>query len=143
MVDFRITNTCRPLLPFQMPSKSRRMGNSKTAKERAQKSREKIRSDPELREKYLASEREKYRKRLSTGSRKLVCEMTVRERRVARKQWKVHSRNSRSRKKVSAQNSQSTPAEIQGLEEQTRMDTKIMSGRKVRRRNNEKRKKEV
>ena len=69
-----------------------------TAKERAQRGRDKVKNDPHLREQYLIAEKARYREQLETGSRKLVADMSSREQRKARRAWRVSAKLHRYRK---------------------------------------------
>ena len=50
---------------------------------------------------YLKKERNRYQKRKEKGDIKLVADMTDREKRSARRRWKLRKQNERNRKRVS------------------------------------------
>ena len=62
----------------------------KSVKERSKTWRDRLKEDPEAYQKYLQKERERYKQRKETGSRKLVQDMTPREHRKQTKAWRKH-----------------------------------------------------
>lgn len=63
--------------------------------QRSKKYREKIKQDPEKYQKYLEREKERYKKRKETGKLKAISQLSKREQRHRRRQWKVNQRNKR------------------------------------------------
>lgn len=66
-----------------------------TAKERSIRWREKQKQDPEKHKKYLEKEKQRYQERKKVGKLKNVEELSERERRSVRKQWRKNQRNKR------------------------------------------------
>ena len=56
-------------------------------------------ADPEKRAKWLAYQKEKYKKDRGHGKRKSVADMTKREHRQAKRRWKKNQRDSRKHQK--------------------------------------------
>jgi len=73
------------------------VSNKKSNKERYAKWRQRQLDDPEKRERQR--EREKYETKKLKGTVKLVSEMSDRESRYKRKQWRTNQRNKRSKDK--------------------------------------------
>lgn len=72
-------------------------------KERMRKNREKIKNDPVKYEQQKQRERERYHRRKAASKIKIVSQMTEREKRLKRKQWKERSKRYYARKKVERQ----------------------------------------
>ena len=83
----------------------------KTCKERSHEYRDTIRNDPERHEAYKKRERERYLRRKESGSRKVVCDMTNREHRSAKKNWRAAAKKYRinKRNEENALRTQATP----------------------------------
>lgn len=71
-----------------------------TAAERQRKYRERLKADPERRERYLQSERERWRKNVEAGKKKAINELSEREQRKKRKMWRAAYHRSKERKEV-------------------------------------------
>ncbi|KAL4005767.1 hypothetical protein ACER0C_005480 [Sarotherodon galilaeus] len=71
-----------------------------TAAERQRKYRERLKADPERRERYLQSERERWRKNVEAGKKKTINELSKREQRKKRKMWRAAYHRSKERKEV-------------------------------------------
>ena len=63
--------------------------------QRSKKYRDKIKKDPEKYQQYLEREKERYKKRKETGKLKAISQLSKREQRCRRRQWKVNQRNKR------------------------------------------------
>ncbi|XP_050956961.1 uncharacterized protein LOC127157745 isoform X2 [Labeo rohita] len=71
-----------------------------TAAERQRKYRERLKADPERRERYLQSERERWRKNVEAGKKKAINELSKREQCKKRKMWRAAYHRSKERKEV-------------------------------------------
>ncbi|KAL7857118.1 hypothetical protein SRHO_G00160170 [Serrasalmus rhombeus] len=69
-----------------------------TAAERQRKYRARLKSDPERREKYLQSERERWRKNVEEGKKKAIKDLSKREQRQKRKMWRAAYKRSKERR---------------------------------------------
>lgn len=87
-------------------------------------------ANPQRRENYLNSKKEKYKKDLRTGKRKLVKEMSDREARVERRLWRKRQAVSRKDRKAREQALNMTPPSSPGHEPQTSVQKK--RGRRVK-----------
>ncbi|KAL4009294.1 hypothetical protein ACER0C_003146 [Sarotherodon galilaeus] len=70
------------------------------AAERQRKYRERLKADPERRERYLQSECERWRKNVEAGKKKAINELSKREQRKKRKMWRAAYHRSKERKDV-------------------------------------------
>jgi hypothetical protein len=68
-----------------------------SAAEKQRRYRERRNDDPLRRSEYLEKERKKYRNDLSNGKKKLIEQMTDREKRHQRKEWKKRKQIQRER----------------------------------------------
>lgn len=67
--------------------------------ERQRRFRERRDADPETRQKYVQKGRERYRNDCKRGKVKQIAQMTDREKRVIRKQWRKQKQKDRLRQK--------------------------------------------
>ena len=75
--------------------------------EKQRKYRERLNGDPERRSKYLQKKREKYEEDKKNGKRLLINELSARDQRVKRKQWREQQKSHRLKEK--AKKAQLTP----------------------------------
>ena len=68
-------------------------------REYQRKRREKVYSDPELKEEYLRKERQSWKMRVEEGKIKTIANLSEREKRSKRKAWKRRQQVSRQRKR--------------------------------------------
>ena len=88
---------------------SEKMGMSNA--ERQRKFRLLRDADPERRQEFLKKCKEKYQEDKRTGKKKLVKDMTEREKRAARKQWRIRQYKSKQKTKESKEALTVTPLE--------------------------------
>lgn len=69
-----------------------------SAAEKQRRYRERRDNDPLRRAEYLEKERRKYRADLASGKKKLLAQLTDREKRHQRKEWKKKKQTQRQRK---------------------------------------------
>lgn len=98
----------------------------KNKREAQRKRYQKIKNDPAAYEKQKEKERQKYLKKKMKGIIKPIAEMTAREKRSKRKQWKTNSRNYRKRSSVS-QHQPLTVEEISTNDNSEQLSTSSMS----------------
>lgn len=85
--------------------KKRKLTNDKK-KEGMRRLREAIKRNPERYEEYKRRERERYQKRKQEGKIKSITELSDREKRVVRKNWRIRSKKSYDTKKALGRNAQ-------------------------------------
>lgn len=71
-----------------------------TAAERQRKYRARLKADPERRERYLQSERERWRKNVEAGKKKAIKDLSEREQRKKRKMWKAAYHRSKEKREM-------------------------------------------
>lgn len=71
-----------------------------TAAERQRKCRARLKADPERREKYLQSERQRWRRNVEAGKKKGIKDLSEREQRQKRKMWRAAYKRSKERREV-------------------------------------------
>lgn len=71
-----------------------------TASERQRQYRTRLKADPERREKYLQSERERWRRNVEAGKKKIICDLSEREQRQKRKAWRAAYKSSKERREA-------------------------------------------
>lgn len=82
-----------------MPRKLTKEEKLVRKKNAEKKRRDKIKSNPELYQKYLEDEKRRYAQRKDQKQIKSITELTPRQQRVQRRRWKEHSKNYRQKKK--------------------------------------------
>ena len=70
-----------------------------TSAERSRRWRERQKQDPEKHQKYLQKEKQRYQERKKVGKLKNVEELSEREKRAVRKQWRKNQQNKRKKDK--------------------------------------------
>jgi len=90
----------------QLSVEERRRRNREYQKKR----REKIHSEPEVKEEYLRMERQRWKKRVEEGKVKNIKDLNEREKRSQRKAWKRRQQESRDRKRKGSDHPE-TPSE--------------------------------
>lgn len=68
-----------------------------TAAERQRQYRARRNADPEKREKYLESERQRWRRNVETGKKKRITDLSEREQRQKRRKWRAAYKRSKER----------------------------------------------
>ena len=89
----------------QLSVEQRRRRNREYQKKR----REKIHSEAELKEEYLRTERQRWKKRVEEGKLKTINDLTEREKRSQRKAWKCRQKASREHKRKSSDHPETPP----------------------------------
>ena len=72
----------------------------KKSTERSRDYRKKLKEDPVKYQQYIDREKERYKRRKETGKLKVISQLSKREQRQKRKQWRVKQNNKRANDKI-------------------------------------------
>ncbi|XP_060793778.1 uncharacterized protein LOC132896752 [Neoarius graeffei] len=75
-----------------------------SAAEKQRRYRERRDADPQRRQEYLQKRKESYARDIDTGKRKRISELTERNKRVQRKEWRIRQQRCRERSRTNGQN---------------------------------------
>ena len=89
-----------------------------TNAERQARFRAKRSADAERKTAYLQKEKQRYKACLETGKKKLIADMTPREQRKQRKEWRSRYHSSQKIKKVASSSVQPSPSTASGVSRQ-------------------------